>query len=1003
MNPLENPSYLLPPLLATGLSGGLCVLVVRRAASNMAHRYFAVFLTAVGLWSFLVFLMRASPDVQHALRWEHLLVPVALASPAAFYGFTRAYTRATGGTTARTAMVAYVVCAGVLGASGLLVERMERLSYGYAPIFTWLFYPVAVLAYGWIALGIYTLFQAYRRARVYEERNRLLYLVFGTALPVAGTVLDLFPSAYPASILGNVAFGLVTVVAMRRYHLLDIGLVVRKGLAYLVMSALVAVPYVAVIMTATQVVRSTAAAPIVSVVLLVGLAAFLQPLWSFAQTIVDRVFFRGRLDGFRALVEFTRRAHSLSEQEHPGAELVEIIRGAVRADGVALLLQAEQGGFVTVAASGRAEVGQIVIPRHSPLSLWLDRERRPLEHHRLDHDPRLQPLAGAVRQSLQDAGVGLLVPLHLRDRLSGILVLGAKLADIPYSKEELALLSMVATQAAVLLDNVRLYQAATTQLEQGRQRLEAFRTAASKLALQENHERALQDLLDTARTLVEARHAGLMLRGPAGRLELWASTQNASPGAGGPDGQGVVGRNGAPMNGFANVEPGELLAGGPSAPKGGGNGRQTLLRVPVFGKGGLSGTLFVEEKTAGGPFTVDDERILQLFAVLAQVLLENITLFTAVAQERATLAAVQSSMLEGLTVVDAAGRILYCNDAAAALLGDTAEHLRERAAAEVIGKGLAGFEPPEALASLVNVSRDTVEGPRKVELRMVGPRPMDVVVTVFPISAGAGRRMTGLLFRDITAERVVERRRDEFISVASHELRTPMTTIMGFSELLLTRDSITASQRQALDHIYRDSQRLTTIVEDLLNVSRIESGRLKVELSEFSLREVLRSVVAAVTLTSDRHRFETHIPVEVDRVVADRDKCTQVLTNLVTNAVKYSPKGGLVQVAVRRGAEGTTVVSVKDQGIGISVADRERLFTAFSRIKRPETEGIRGTGLGLYIVRNLVEFMGGEVSIDSAPGAGSTFSFTLPSCQLPAVGDLAKAGQRDVLEKGAGR
>ena len=234
-------------------------------------------------------------------------------------------------------------------------------------------------------------------------------------------------------------------------------------------------------------------------------------------------------------------------------------------------------------------------------------------------------------------------------------------------------------------------------------------------------------------------------------------------------------------------------------------------------------------------------------------------------------------------------------------------------------------------------------------------------------------------FRDITERLEFEHRRDAFISAASHELRTPMTTIVGFSELLLSRNPSEESRRKWLTRINTDSRRLTGIIDDLLNVTRIRSGKLTVQVDPVTLLPLVEEVVTGLRTTTTRHEFKAELPAKLPMVLADHDKLVQVFTNMVDNAVKYSPGGGDIVITGRHDRGGDrVVVSVVDQGVGIAAEDLPLLFNSFERIERPEIDSIGGTGLGLYVVKNLIELMGGEIWVESEPGAGSVFSFSLP-------------------------
>ncbi len=193
-------------------------------------------------------------------------------------------------------------------------------------------------------------------------------------------------------------------------------------------------------------------------------------------------------------------------------------------------------------------------------------------------------------------------------------------------------------------------------------------------------------------------------------------------------------------------------------------------------------------------------------------------------------------------------------------------------------------------------------------------------------------------------------------------------------------------RRQWLEHINRDSKRLSSIVDQMLNVSRIQSGKLTVRLEHIKLRGVIDEVLHGLRPTTPRHTLVTEIPADLPRAVADRDKVFQVLVNLISNGIKYSPNGGQVTIRAKVDMDGgRVVVEVEDQGIGIAGDDLNGLFTTFHRVRRPETELIRGTGLGLYIVKGLVELMGGRVWVDSKLNEGSTFSFSLRAAKSHSI------------------
>ncbi len=230
-----------------------------------------------------------------------------------------------------------------------------------------------------------------------------------------------------------------------------------------------------------------------------------------------------------------------------------------------------------------------------------------------------------------------------------------------------------------------------------------------------------------------------------------------------------------------------------------------------------------------------------------------------------------------------------------------------------------------------------------------------------------------LLIRDVSM-------RDTFVSIASHEMRSPLTAIMGYTDLLKEKEPPAELRRLWVQRIAECNQLLSGIVDELLNVSRIQSGRTILKLEPVSTSELLRTLVSIHAPVTDMHRFVLNIREGTPDMLAEYGKIRQVLDNLVGNAIKYSPGGGTITVtAWYDGPQHRVTVSVADEGIGIGQEDRLSLFTTFHRIQRPETQGIPGTGLGLYIVKKWVEAMNGKVWLESELNKGSVFFVAIPA------------------------
>ena len=403
------------------------------------------------------------------------------------------------------------------------------------------------------------------------------------------------------------------------------------------------------------------------------------------------------------------------------------------------------------------------------------------------------------------------------------------------------------------------------------------------------------------------------------------------------------------------------------------------------------GALILGEKEGDAEFSVDDLRLLGLFAVQAGVFLDNLNLHGEVVRERSTLSAIQASMADGLVVADAGGRVLYCHQSATALLDVSTEDALGRPIEDIICQRGEDFESLEESpeAALLCAIGNPRELPTTFEVTMVRPQRRELLMTVFPIPVEPGETMTGVLIRDVTAERDLTRSRDSFVSIASHELRTPMASLIGFIELLLQREVPDVKRRQWLGHVHRESLRLANMVDDLLNVSRIQSGKLTTNTENVHLYEVAARALAQVRPITEKHEFVVDIPQAIPDLWADRDKVGEILINLLDNAIKYSPRGGTITISAHDEPDGERVViSVADQGMGIGPENQERLFTTFHRIPRPESAGIRGTGLGLYIVKTLVDLMQGDLWLESELDKGTTFFFALPT--LPGDANLGR-------------
>src|SRR5437763_1885222 len=242
-----------------------------------------------------------------------------------------------------------------------------------------------------------------------------------------------------------------------------------------------------------------------------------------------------------------------------------------------------------------------------------------------------------------------------------------------------------------------------------------------------------------------------------------------------------------------------------------------------------------------------------------------------------------------------------------------------------------------------------------------------------------------VVHQDVTALKAAEQLKDEFISIAAHELRTPMAILTGFVQTLLNQTArgkgpaLAEWQQKSLQGIDLATAHLVDLAEDLLDVTRVQAGRLELQREPTDLVAMARRVLARRQLTTERHTLTLVIALPHLVVHADPRRMEQVLSNLIGNAIKYSPEGGAIEVTIRAEHEShEALLSVRDQGIGIPLHEQAQVFGRFARAGNAQAYGIRGTGLGLYLCRELVEQHGGRIWLESTEGQGSTFFVALP-------------------------
>jgi PAS domain S-box-containing protein len=345
-------------------------------------------------------------------------------------------------------------------------------------------------------------------------------------------------------------------------------------------------------------------------------------------------------------------------------------------------------------------------------------------------------------------------------------------------------------------------------------------------------------------------------------------------------------------------------------------------------------------------------------------------------QQRDEAERVLAHLGDGVFVIDHDGVIRLWNQAAEAITGLRARDVRGQKAKEAI----PGWE---TIAALVPVSDrpGEGEGPSSSETVPVDVDGRELWLSVVAVALDDD---TVYAFRDATHDRRLEDLRTQFVATISHEIRTPLASLHGAALTLREHDLPAQTQDDLLEMIAEQSNRLARLVEEILVAGQLDSGSLSVVADTFDPEELVRGVVTvAHSRLAEEREIEITAPALVPKVHGDSERTRQVLLNLIDNAIKYSPSGG--QIDVRLTPVGDHLrFSVHDQGLGIPVGEQERIFDKFYRLDPDQRRGIGGTGLGLYICRELVRSMHGRIWVDSEPGKGTTFAFELPAEPLPA-------------------
>lgn len=405
------------------------------------------------------------------------------------------------------------------------------------------------------------------------------------------------------------------------------------------------------------------------------------------------------------------------------------------------------------------------------------------------------------------------------------------------------------------------------------------------------------------------------------------------------------------------------------------------VALPLVARNEVVGLIFIFRGYAAA-FTANDRALLADFAAQAAIAVYNARLYLQTTQEKRRSDALLESSADGLLIMDAAHRVQRFNRALSKLTGWSA--------AEAIGqthddllrwvKVQTGPDLAQAEAGGWPLSHSPTPLYVEGDLQRKEDGFFPAGVTYAPLFDREGRLVNLIVsVRDITKFREAEELKSTFISIISHELRTPVALIKGYAETLRRDDARwdPATVRDSLDVIVEESDRLAELIDNLLDASRLQAGALRLNVADVALDQLATRLVEKFRTQTTRHTLKVDFPPDFPVILGDETRLTQVLSNLLGNAIKYAPRGGDITV---RGLikPSAVLLGVSDQGEGIAAPDLPRVFDRFYRVDSALTKRVKGTGLGLYLAKAVIEAHNGRIWAESEPGAGTTFWVSLP-------------------------
>jgi PAS domain S-box-containing protein len=981
------------------LAGLLCygwltfIVARRRSRGNaMEQQLFLVYLAFMILWQCAGLGVSLAREEALAVRWYIVMTVVVLGQFVIYSAFVRAFFHIQG----QKAVIWVGLALWGLSTLLVIVFRPDFVLSVYWTETTQFFLPefgilaaiVGIPNYCFLVYAITLLFRRYRQAESALQRERIRYLLLGLSVVVLGTLFNFIPplKAYPFDLLANVLNAMLIAYAILRYQLLDISLVIRKGLVYSVPTLTIGIGYFLLLSLTFNFIDVALGYQffLLSLLLAAITALVVQPLRDKLQAAVDRLFFREKYDSGLMLQRLSRTAATMLDLDGLAVMIVDDIANTLHSSVVAFFVkQGETGQYLLRAHRGLEAAPEELfrLRRDHPVASWLLRHQTSLTRQQINTGPEFRGLWALEREALDAMQAELFVPLLVRDNLIGILALGPRLSELPYASGDRLTLTTLANQTAIAVENARLFSLEQVKVRVTSMLLDVARAVSSTLNLSE----LLQLIAQRAAEICGFDRCNIFLMDKGeDTLRLLASqyavegalAQRAQnePSSHSPQGLEQIERSSLLMRVMQERRP--VAVDRDAISKLPANWSETLnakgvLIVPLISKGRAIGLMTLAHLESERRIGEDQMDLASTIASQAAVAIENVRLYQETVTEKERTATIVERALAGIVLVDPELRIISINRAAEAITGYGIRQAQGEALDLVFGSSIT--EDNGLLRHAMATGKPV--GPAETILATAAGN-RDVLLGVTPLPDGYL-----LSLSDVTPLKELNRLKTDIIANVSHEFRTPLAIIKGYTELLSDEvcgnDPVT--RKDFLRVINNATDRLTGMVRDLLDISRLEAEQGSVVMEPVSIKDLLEDSIDFQSFPARERKIEVNLDMAPDLpiLLGNADLLITLVQNLLSNAVKFSQNGGKVQVRARQ-VDGCIDLQITNQGMGISPEELPHLFEKFYRSSAVKKSGIQGTGLGLVLVKHAVDKHRGSVSVTSDPETGTCFRVRLP-------------------------